>query len=85
MAHEILETAWSPNSSFPFLLDFGLGLGLGLLNFEAFDFKIFKSFFYLVQCNVIIQNRAPYLIVSFINSCVASMSFVRGLFDQVCE
>ena len=67
MAHEILETAWSPNSSFPFLFDFELGLGLRLENFEAFDLKqIFKSFFYLVQCNVIIQNRAPYLIVSFI-------------------
>ena len=24
MAHEILETAQSPNSSFPFLFDFGL-------------------------------------------------------------
>ena len=28
VAHEILETAHSPNSSFPFLFDFGLGLGL---------------------------------------------------------
>ena len=28
VAHEILETAQSPNSSPPFLFDFGLGLGL---------------------------------------------------------
>ena len=27
VAHKILETAQSPNSSFPFLFDFGLGLG----------------------------------------------------------
>ena len=26
-SREILETAQSPNSSFPFLFDFGLGLG----------------------------------------------------------
>ena len=30
MAHEILETAQSPNSSFPFLFDIGLELGLGI-------------------------------------------------------
>ena len=28
VAHKILETAQSPNSSFPFLFDFGLELGL---------------------------------------------------------
>ena len=27
VAHKILETAQSPNSSFPFLFDFGIGLG----------------------------------------------------------
>ena len=27
LKHEILETAQNPNSSFPFLFDFGLGLG----------------------------------------------------------
>ena len=27
VAHKILETAQSPNSSFPFLFDLGLGLG----------------------------------------------------------
>ena len=27
LAHEILETAQSPNSSFPFLFDFGIGVG----------------------------------------------------------
>ena len=27
VAHKILVTAQSPNSSFPFLFDFGLGLG----------------------------------------------------------
>ena len=39
VAHKILETAQSPNSSYPFLFDFGpdLGLGLGLVN--NIDFK----------------------------------------------
>ena len=35
MAHNILETAQSPNSSPPLGLDFGLGLGL--VNFESGD------------------------------------------------
>ena len=38
VAHKILETAQSPNSSFPFLFDFGLGnldLDLGLSIFQT--------------------------------------------------
>ena len=41
VAHEILETAQSPNSSFPFHFLFDLGLGLGLVNFAVF-FSIIK-------------------------------------------
>ena len=46
VAHKILETAQSPNSSFPFLFDFGLGLGtwdLGLsINLLWLNMNIFQ-------------------------------------------
>ena len=42
VAHKILETAQSPNSSFPFLFDFGLGnldLDLGLSIFQTIHYR----------------------------------------------
>ena len=47
VAHKIFETAQSPNGSFPFLFDFGLGFGiwdLGLSILELEHNVIFYSF-----------------------------------------
>ena len=53
VAHKILETGQSPNSYFPFLFDFGLGLGtwnldsgLPIVNCQFYCY--FKSNFYIV-------------------------------------
>ena len=69
MAHEIFETAQSPNSAFLFLFDFGLGLGTWTLACQIFNF-VFKASF-------------PLLLILLTEEHVSRLSNFRRLIWQI--